>query len=91
MNRNHTGIVAFVKAIGLMLYVVVYAWGVYLIFGAMWALMLFVLYWLILNPIALVALAVLYLVLFAPNFYPVMTGESLWRRSRQAAEQRRRA
>ena len=91
MNRNRTGIVAFVKDIGLMLYVVVFAWGMYLAFGAAWALMLLAVYWLIINPIVLVVLVGLYFILFAPNFYPVLTGEPVWQRTRQADDQRRRA
>ena len=91
MNRNQTGLVALIKDIGLMLYVVVFAWGMYLAFGAAWALLLLAVYWLIINPIVLVALMVLYFVLFAPNFYPVLTGEPVWRRARPADDQRRRA
>ena len=90
MSRNQTGIVSFVKDIGLMLNVVVYACGVYLVFGAAWAVMLLTLYWFIINPIILVVLAVAYFVLFAPNFYPVFSGEPLWRRSQRVDEHRRR-
>ena len=90
MNRNHTGIISLAKDIALMLNVVVYACGVYLIFGVGWAVMLGALYWFIINPIILVVLAVAYFVLFAPNFYPVFSGEPLWRRSQQVDEHRRR-
>jgi len=55
--------------------VILYAWGMYALFTVIWLCLLLILYWLMVNPVVIVGIGMLYFVLFAPSFYPILTDE----------------